>query len=56
VQLYDLDYPMVIDPLCQMDLCRRKLILLARLIFFYIRLLQVLRLVLMTAACEQFLG
>jgi hypothetical protein len=44
VQLYDLDYPMVVDPLCQMDLYRRKLILLARLILFYIRLLQVLSL------------
>jgi hypothetical protein len=47
---------MVVDPICLMDLRYWKLILLARLIFFYIRLLQVLRLVLTTAACEQFLG
>jgi hypothetical protein len=56
VQLYDPDYPMVVDLLYQMDLRRRKLILLACLIFFYLILLQVLRLVLMTIAHEQFLG
>jgi hypothetical protein len=51
-----LDHLMVVDLICMMDLHRWKLIFLACLICFYIKLLQVLRFMLMTAAYEQFLG
>jgi hypothetical protein len=56
VQLYDPDHPMVVDLICLMDLRHRKLILLARLIWVDIRLLQVLRLVLTNAACVVYLN